>query len=175
MTIWSSDFATSSDKLKPISTTTIPMATKLGRVVTYTWRAPNNKVTQFSDHVVLQSHVTSKYHYISATRVPMATKLDRMVTHFARLLTVKAFYGFITWSRKVTWQTKIIIYLQPECLWLQTRQNDKLPGWVPTYSHTNFWSRDLARSRDKLKPLYLPYQCLWLTNLLGWWYTLTGS
>ena len=99
--------------------------------------AHNHKVTQHSVHVVLQSHVTNKNHYISTTRVPMATKLGRTVTYFERLLTIKSFYPLITWSCKVTWQTKIIIFPQPECLWLQTWQNNDLPWWVPTYKVTS--------------------------------------
>ena len=37
------------------------------------------------------------------------------------------------------------------------------------------WSRGLARSRDKLKLLYLHYQCLWPPYFLEWWLTLKGS
>ena len=45
-------------------------------------RARNHKVTQRSDHVVLQNHVTNENNYISATRKLMATKVGRMVADF---------------------------------------------------------------------------------------------
>ena len=67
----------------------------------------------------------------------MASKIGRIVTYFERLLTIQSFYALITWSCKVTWQTKIIIYPQLECLWLQTSQNDDLSCWVPTYKITS--------------------------------------
>ena len=51
-------------------------------------KAPNHKVTQRPDHVVLQCHVTNENHYISTTRVPMATKLGRMVTCLDGLLKI---------------------------------------------------------------------------------------
>ena len=97
----------------------------------------------------------------------MATKRDRMVTHLERLLTIKSFYTLITWSCKVTWQTKIIIYPQPECLWLQTWQNDKLLGWVPTYSHINFWSRGLAKIRWQTKTIISPLPVSMVDKLLS--------
>ena len=145
------------------------MATKLSRMVIYTWRTPNNKVTQPPDHVVLQSHMTSKYHYIPATKVPMATKLDRMVTHFARLLTVKAFY-----ARSRDKQKSLYIHNQSAYGYKLDRMINYLDEFLPivtsTFDHV-VWQK----SHDKLKPLYLPYQCLWLTNFLVWWHTLTGS
>ena len=97
-----------------------------------------------SDHMVLQSHVTNKNHYISATRVLMATKVGRTVAYFESLLTIKLFYALITWSCKVTWQTKII-YSQPECLWLQTWQNDNSTWWVPTYKVTSHFDHVVLR------------------------------
>ena len=39
------------------------------------WQAPNYKVTESFDHVLLQGHMTNKNHYISIPRVPMANKL----------------------------------------------------------------------------------------------------
>ena len=141
-----------------ISTTTVSMATKLGRVVTYleglfsiksykafiTWprdktksivsllteqlwppnlagwlvtlTAPTHKVTWPFDHVVLQDHMTNWNYYIFTTTVPMAAKPGRMVTYLKELLAIKSFNALITWSRKVTWQTKFILSPLPECL-----------------------------------------------------------
>ena len=64
-------------------------------------------------------------------------QIGRMVTYFERLLTINSFSILITCSCKITWQKKIIIDPQPECLWLQTWQNDNLPWWVPTYKDTS--------------------------------------
>ena len=86
--------------------------------------------------MVLWSHVTNKNHFISTTRVSMATTLSGMVTYFERLLTIKSFYALITWSCKVKWQTKIIIYPQAECPWLHTWQNHNLARWATTYKVT---------------------------------------
>ena len=80
------------------------------------WQAPNHKVKQSFNHVVLQDRMANKNHHISITRVFTATN------------------ALITWSCKVTWQTKIIIYSQPECLWLQTWQSDGFPWLAPTYN-----------------------------------------
>ena len=148
MTLWSRNLETPRDKLKPnlISPITVPIATKIGRMVNLSWKAPNNKATQRPDHVVFQSHVINENHYISTTRVPMATKLSRMVTYFERVLTIKPFYALITWSCKVTWQAKTIISLLQECL----QQPNLAEWWLPlmgSYLDCNMalWSRGLVR------------------------------
>ena len=82
------------------------------------WRAPTHKVICLFDHVVLRDDVTYLNYYIFNATVPMATKLDRMSKHLEGLLTIKSFISLITWSCKVTWQIKTIIYPLPECLWL---------------------------------------------------------
>ena len=131
-------------------------------------------MTQNSVLVVLQSHVTNQNH-ISSTRVPMPTKLGRMVTYFERLRKSH----FTLWSRfcKVTWQTKIIIWPQLVCLWLQTWQNDNLRWLVPTYIKLHHPLITMSckitwQTKTIISPLA---QCIWPPNLLGWWYTLSGS
>ena len=98
----------------------------------HTLRDYNNKVILRFYHMILQSHVTNKNHYIST-----ASELDRQVTYFDILLTIKWFYVLITWSCNGTWQEKVIIYPQLECLWLQTWQNDNLPWWEPSFIATS--------------------------------------
>ena len=138
MTIWSRDLSRSRDKLKPLYFHYhIAYGHRTWWDGNISWMDPNHKVTQHSVHFVLQSHVRNKNHYISSTRVPMATKRGTMVAYFERLLTIKSFYALITWFCKVTWQTKIIIYPQPDYPWLQTWQNDNWPWWVPTYKVTS--------------------------------------
>ena len=85
----------------------------------------------------------------------MATRVGRMVTYFGSLLTIKSFYALITCSCKVTWQKRIIIHFQLECLWLQTWQNDNSTWWVPTHKVTSPF--DHVVLRDNVKPLYLHY------------------
>ena len=63
----------------------------------------------------------------------MATKVGTTVAYFESLLTIKSFYILIMRLRKVTWQSKIIIYSQTECLGLQIWQNDNSTWFVPTY------------------------------------------
>ena len=94
------------------------------------WRAPNHKVIQCSNHMILQSCLTNKNHYISTTRVPMATKLGRMVICLDRLLPIESHGLLIMWSCEITWQTKTISPL-PQCLWLL-----KLIGWWYTLRGT---------------------------------------
>ena len=58
-----------------------------------------------------------KIKYISVTSVPMAIKFGRRTTYIEGLLPMKLFDHLITWSYKITWQTKTIISPLPQCLW----------------------------------------------------------
>ena len=100
------------------------------------WWAATHEVAWLFDHVILRYHVTSQNHCISTITVPMTMKLGMMITYFQGFLTIKSHNALITWSCKVTGQTKII-FAKPECLWLQTWQNENLPCWVPTYKVTS--------------------------------------
>ena len=91
-------------QIKNISTTRVPMTTKLGWMLIY--RAPTHKVIWPFYHVVLWVHVTYYSHYVSTTTVPMGTKLDRMVLYLEGLLPWKSHDPLILWSCKITWQTK---------------------------------------------------------------------
>ena len=59
--------------------------------------------------------------------VPIATKLCRMVTYRDGPLPLKSIDHLITWSCKVTWQTKIIISLLQQRFW-----PPNLAGWKLT-------------------------------------------
>ena len=67
----------------------MPLATKLGRMVTYLEQLQNHKVTWPYDYVVFSDHVRN-YRYISFTTMLMATNPDRMVTYFEWLLPIKS-------------------------------------------------------------------------------------
>ena len=82
-----------------ISTTTMPMITKLGRVMTYLEGLPTIKshvLYKAFDHVVLRDHVTYGNHYKPTTRVAIATKLCRTVICFEGRQTIKSHDRFIT-------------------------------------------------------------------------------
>ena len=97
-------------------------------------------------------------HYHSA----YGTKLDRMETNLEQLLTIIFIYLLVTWSCKITWQAKDIIYSLP--LWLLP---PNLTGWWLTFSgfypecYSTFLSWDLVISRAKTKNILPPpSQCL---------------
>ena len=99
-----------------------------------------------------------KLKHFSTTRVPMTTSLFRMITHLDSIIPIESHDPLILWSCEIIWQTKTIISLIPQCLW-----PPNLAGWWLTLSGFHplscltHWWRDLGRSRDKLKPLYLYY------------------
>ena len=64
-------------------------------------QAPNHKVIQSFDHVVLQGHVANKNHHISITRVSMATKLGRMIASLDGLLPIMSHDTLITWPCEI--------------------------------------------------------------------------
>ena len=89
----------------------------------------------------------------------MTTKLGRMVIYLEVLLLKKSRGSWVTWSCEITWQTKSIVCSLQQCLWAPI-----LARWWLTlrgsylWTHMDLQSHGLARSRDKLKPLYLYYQ-----------------
>ena len=151
------------------------------------WLTSAHKVTWLFDRVVLRDHMKNKNHYISITTVSMATELGRVLTNLERLLLIilrnrlKSFIKTIIsplhdamitkhsrtviyhegvppirphdpllmqfWN--ITWQTKINLF--PRCLGPQNLAEWWLILWV------TLQQRDLARSCDKLKSLYIHY------------------
>ena len=75
------------------------------------WAASTHKVTSPYNHV-------NKLIHISTTTMPMTTKLEPIVIYLARLLSINSHDYIITPSCETKWQTKIIIYPPPQCLWL---------------------------------------------------------
>ena len=88
-----------------ISTTTIYMATKLGRVVTYHWGASIHKVAWTFGNIVLKDHVR-KVILISTTK--RSTKLGKVINYLEGLL-LKSHDPLVTWSCKIRLQVKTII------------------------------------------------------------------
>ena len=113
--------------------------------------------------------------HISAAAMFMATKLVMVVTCLEMIPHLKSHELLITWSCKITWQTKINISSLPQCLW-----SPILSGlWFTLrrsylYSHMTLKSRGVARSYDKIKRSPLP-QCPWPPNLAEWWHAMMSS
>ena len=112
---------------KHISTTRVPMATKLGRMLAYLDGLlpikSHDPLIKWSCEIPWQTKAilslsTTTISKASTTAKPMSTKLDRMVTYLEWLLHIKSHGFLITWSCKITWQPKIVIYTLTQCLWL---------------------------------------------------------
>ena len=80
------------------------------------WGATTYKVTWPRDRVVFGDHVTKQNHYVNTTTLPMVTKLDRVVPYLEALLSKIWHDSWITWSSKITGQTKTIISSIPQGL-----------------------------------------------------------
>ena len=81
----------------------------------------------------------------------MVTKLDRMVTYHEGLLHINSNDALITWSCKITWQTKTIISPQRRCLWPPALEGWllNLDGLQPIKSLDPLITWFFRRSRDK--------------------------
>ena len=113
-------------------------------------------VTWPIDHVVLRDHVTNLKHIFTAT-APVATKLGRMVTYVDGLLLMKLHDPLITWCCKIFWQTKIIMFPIPPCLWLQNMVGHWLPP-IKSHNHCITWSCEVMW---QIKTIIFPLpQCL---------------
>ena len=121
-------------------TTTVSMATKLGRIVNY-----------LGSLLPIKSHdplITWSCKIIWKTKI--------MISSLPQCLWPPNLAG--QRSCEITWQTKIIITPLPQCLW-----SPKLVSWWLTMRvfqpscYSTLWSCGLVRSRDKLKTLYLHY------------------
>ena len=80
------------------------------------WEASNHKVILRFDHVLFQSHVIEKSLYIH-NQSGYPYKIGRMLTYLDEFLPIKSHHPLITWSCKITWQTKTILSPLPQCLW----------------------------------------------------------
>ena len=97
----------------------------------------------------------------------VANKLGRVVTYHVRLLLTKSLDRLITLSSEILRQTENISHNQSAYAH-QTWQYGNLPWWAPAHKVSCHWSYSLARSSDKLKPLYLHF-----LNTYGhqtWWF-----
>ena len=99
----------------------------------------------------------------------MFTKCGRVVTYLDRFLPIRSNDPLITWSCKITWQTKIIISVSTTTVSMTIkldRMVTYLDGLLPIKSHY-LWSCGLSRLRDKLKSLYLHYHSGYLSHYIS--------
>ena len=123
-------------------------------------------------HMVLWDHMIKWNHYISTTTVPLATELGRVVNCHKGLSPIESHDLLITWPYKITRKNKFYISPPPQCLW----PSNLVEWWLTEReSHQTFWSRHLARSCDKIRPLYLLYHNTYDHQTAGWWLTERGS
>ena len=138
-----------------ISTTAVPMTTKLGRMVTYL-----EGLLPIKSHdplILCCSKITWQTKSIIPPLPHCLTKLDRMVTCLEGLAPIKSNEPLITCSYQITWQGKTIISPLPQCLW----PANLAWCWLTLKSTLKCYLA-LARSRYNLKPLHLFYH-----NALG--------
>ena len=143
-----------------IFTITMPMAIKLGRVVTYhEWRPP---IKSHDPLMTSSCEIMRQNKNISTTTVTLATKLGGMVTYLEGILVIRSYDPLITWLCEITWQTEIVIYPPPHCL--------EPPNWTGWWlalrssyleSHIPLDWLGLARLCDSLKMLYLHYHSIY--------------
>ena len=94
--------------------------------------------------------------------VTMASKPGRMVSYLDWILPIKLIKPLVPRSRKITWQTKTIIPLLPQCIWLPNWQDGNLSRW--TLSHKVKWLFDHVVLLDcvaNYKPLHLYYHSVY--------------
>ena len=80
-----------------------PMATKLGRMVTYL-----EGLLPIKSHDTLTSWILRDHNIFTIT-VPIATNRGRILTYLEGLAPRKLLDPLVTWSCNITWQTKTII------------------------------------------------------------------
>ena len=111
------------------------------------WGPSNHSVTRPLSHVVLPGHVADfkrlYVHYL------MATKLSSMVTYLDSILPIKPDDDIITWFCEITWQTKNIISILPQCLWPQKWQGGDIELGVPFLKVTRSFDQMILQDHVK--------------------------
>ena len=107
----------------------MPIATKLGKTVTYLDELLSIKLHDpsitWSCEIAGQPKIiicpmTTK-HGDSITTISMATKLGRMVTYLDYFLPIESNDHIISWFCEISSQTKNILSVLPQCLWPQNK------------------------------------------------------
>ena len=69
----------------------------------------------------------------------MATKCGRTITYLEWLIPTNSHDHIITWSCKIMWQTKILIYPSTQCLWLSILAEWDIRWQLPFHKVTRFF------------------------------------
>ena len=115
-----------------ISTTRVPMANKLRRMVAH---LDGLLSTKSHDPLITWSCEIAwqKDRYISIIALAMATELGRMVTYLAWVLTIKWHNTLFKWSCKFTWQTKSLYFFYQGAYGHQTWENGDILWETPNH------------------------------------------
>ena len=121
---------------------------------------------------MITSLARSGNHYISTIRVSMFTKLGRMVIYLDGLVPITTHDCLITWSCKITWQTKTII--SPSTVPMVTKLGRMvvylggLLTIIKSYNDLITWSCKVTWQTKTISTLP---EWLWPSNLARWWNT----
>ena len=131
------------------------LAQWLSNQLNFSKAVPINKIHVFDEAFVLLT-----------IRMPMATKLSRVVTCCDELSPTNMHDTLVEWSCGITWQIK---FMSPpsEDVWTP----NKASCWL-SIRGSQTWPLDQmtkARSRDRLKILYLHFRKVYSLNLTGCW------
>ena len=113
------------------STTRMPLANKLGMMVTYVdGLLP---ITPYDPLITWSSKTTWHSRTISTTIVLIATKLGRMVNNLEEVLPITLLDPLFMWSCNIAWQTKAIISPLPHAYHQKTWQRYDVTWGGPTH------------------------------------------
>ena len=152
-----------------MATTTMSMATKLVRAVTYHERLPPLKsydpLNTWSWEIIWQTK--------SIISLIRATKLGRMLTYLKRLPHIKLLNTLFTWLTRSRDKLKPIFPLPLSMGTILGRMVTYLEGFPLIKSHDALitWSCEIMWHTKKTKTIIHPPDSLWPLNLAGWWYT----
>ena len=154
-----------------ISSTRVPLANKLGMMVTYLDRLL--PITSYDPLISWFCKITCHTKTISITTVLTTTKLGRMVTLQRYDVTwgealIKLYDNTNTFSWEFTWQTKKISTIKMYMAAKHYRMVTNLEGLLPMVLLDPLitWSCGITWQTKTIFPLP---QCLWPQNLIRWW------
>ena len=124
-----------------------------------------------NDHLITlfaRSHDKFKIILYPSTTMLVTTRLGRVGIYIEEFPSINLHNPLITWSCKITWNTRYVISLLQQGLW----PLNFLRWWntIRTFhlqNYTNLWIRGHLMPHDKLKTLYPLTQGLLTPNLAG--------
>ena len=168
MTLWSGDLLKSPDKLKQL------YHHYHGAYGHETWysrdilcEAPNHKVIWCFDHVACTVTWQKSFFH---NQIAYCYKLGRMVPYLDEFPPIKSHHPLITWSCKITWQTKTIISTLPVSVATKLARMviflDRLLI-LKSCKALIMWSCKVTWQTKTI--ISLLQECLWQLDLVEWW------